>query len=147
MLSESARATSTAEAKFRVDPGAIVTRRVRVVALDAASEALVSRLSAGQWTNVTFVRHHELASRAPDDIAAADLVVMIAQAGSDASASASVGRACSNMRTHTATFIVRSASATDEGLSRTLAKVRPWSLMVVVASDEAYVEDVLRSFR
>ena len=48
MLSESARATSTAEAKFRVDPGAIVTRRVRVVALDAASEALVSRLSAGQ---------------------------------------------------------------------------------------------------
>jgi hypothetical protein len=104
-------------------------------------------LSAGQWTNVTFVPHDELASRTADDIATADLVVMVAQAGSDASASASVGQACSDMRTHTATFVVRSPSATDEGLSRTLAQVRPWSLMVVVASDEAYVEDVLRSFR
>ena len=51
------------------------------------------------------------------------------------------------MRTHTATFVVRPPPATDEGLSRTLAQVRPWSLMVVVATDEAYVEDVLRSFR
>jgi hypothetical protein len=42
---------------------------------------------------------------------------------------------------------VRPSSATDEALSRTLAQVRPWSLMVVVISDEAYVEDVLRSFR
>ena len=32
-------------------------------------------------------------------------------------------------------------------LSKTLAQVRPWSLMVVVASDEAYVDDILTSFR
>jgi hypothetical protein len=147
MLSESARATSAAEARFRVDPGAVVSRRVRVVALDADSDALISRLARAQWSNVTFVAHSELPSRAADDIAAADLVVMVAQAGSDASASASVGQACSDMRTHTATFVLRPPSSTDEGLSRTLAQVRPWSLMVVVASDEAYVEDVLRSFR
>jgi len=32
-------------------------------------------------------------------------------------------------------------------LSSTLAQVRPWSLMVVIANDHNYVEDLLRSFR
>ena len=147
MVSESARATSSAEAKFRVDPGAVVTRRVRVVSLDAATDPLVNRLSSGTWNSVTFVRHGELPERPADDLAAADLVVMVASAGADASAAARIGQACSDMRTHTATFVVRTPTATDEMLSRTLAQVRPWSLMVVVASDEAYIEDVLRSFR
>ena len=44
-------------------------------------------------------------------------------------------------------LVVHAASATDEALSKTLAQVRPWSLMVVIASDEAYVEEILRSFR
>lgn len=147
MISESARATSGAEARFRVDPGAVVSRRVKVVALDAASDPLMKRLAAGQWNSVTFVPHAAVTTRGADDIAASDLVVMLVSAGSDAGAAARIGQACSDMRTHTATFVVRPSSATDEALSRTLAQVRPWSLMVVVASDEAYVEDVLRSFR
>ena len=147
MLSESARATSGAESRFRVESGATISRRVRVVALDAASDRLVLRLSKGSWGSVTFVPHADAARRGPDDIAAADLVVMVVSAGSDAGAAARIGQACSDMRTHTATFVVRPSSATDEALSRTLAQVRPWSLMVVVASDEAYVEDLLRSFR
>ena len=47
----------------------------------------------------------------------------------------------------TTALVVRAASASDDALSKTLAQVRPWSLMVVVASDEAYVEEILRSFR
>jgi hypothetical protein len=47
----------------------------------------------------------------------------------------------------TTTLVIHAASATDEALSKTLAQVRPWSLMVVIASDEAYVEEILRSFR
>lgn len=147
MLSESARATSASEARFRVEPGAAVARRVRVVALDSAGDRLVSRLAAAPWGNVTFVPHVDAIRRGPDDIAAADLVVMVVSAGSDAAVAARIGQACSDMRTHTATFVVRPPSSTDEGLSRTLAQVRPWSLMVVVATDDAYVEDVLRSFR
>jgi|SRR5688572_17048278 len=147
MISESARATSASEARFRIEPGALVARRVRVVALDADSDPLVEKLSRGQWGSVTFVRHAELTKRAPDEIATADMVVMVVSAGSDAAAAVPIGCACSDMRTHTATFIVRSALVSDEALSRTLATVRPWSLMVVVANDEAYVEDVLRSFR
>ncbi len=147
MLSESARATSAAEARFRITPGATVLRRVRVVALDSACDRLVSRLAGREWGRVTFVQHAGLAGCTSDDIAEADLVVMLVTAGADAKAAAAIGQACSDRRTHTATFVVRPPATTDETLSRTLAQVRPWSLMVVVASDEEYVEDILRSFR
>jgi hypothetical protein len=147
VLSESARATAASESRFRVDPGAVVTRRVRVVSLDAASDPLVNRLASRTWNSVTFVSHAELADRPADALAAADMVVMIASAGADAAAASRIGQACSDMRTHTATFVLRTPTATDEMLSRTLAQVRPWSLMVVVANDETYVEEVLRSFR
>ena len=124
-----------------------MSRRVKVVSLDEATDALLERLARASWTNVTFVRHADLSKRPADDIAAADMVVMVVGAEADADAALAIGRACSDMRTHTATFIVRSSAVSDEVLSRTLAVVRPWSLMVVVANDEAYVEDVLRSFR
>ena len=45
------------------------------------------------------------------------------------------------------TFVVRRPETTDEALSRTLACVRPWSLMVVVAGEASYLDDILRSFR
>jgi hypothetical protein len=72
---------------------------------------------------------------------------MVAAAGSDASAAAFIGRACSDKRVHTAAFVLRDGSTSDEALSKTLAQIRPWSLMVVIAGDEGYVEDILRSFR
>ena len=59
-----------------------------------------------------------------ETITTGDLVVMVAAAGTDASARRLIGRACSDRRVHTATFVVRLATA-DEGLSRTLAQVRP----------------------
>ena len=45
------------------------------------------------------------------------------------------------------TCIVRAAAVSDEALSKTLAQVRPWSLMVVVVNDDDYVDDILKSFR
>ena len=134
--------SSAAEARFRIPSGAAVSRRIAVAALDPAGERLVSRLSQQAWTTVGFMPPGAL-----DGIAGADLVVMLAAAGGDASAAAAIGQVCSDRRIHTATFVIRPSSATDEALSRTLAQVRPWSLMVVVLSDESYVEDLLRSFR
>ncbi len=82
-----------------------------------------------------------------DNIPSADLVVMVVSGGADARAAAAIGRACSDRRIMTTAIVIRAASTTDEALSKTLAQVRPWSLMVVVASDEAYVDDILTSFR
>jgi hypothetical protein len=81
------------------------------------------------------------------DVSDADLVVMIVGAGSDAHAAAIIGEACSARRVMTHTIIVRAGAVSDAALSRTLAQVRPWSLMVVVLNDDDYVDDILRSFR
>ena len=149
MLSESARMSSAAELRFRIPAPPPTRRQVRVAALDPASDRLVAALAQGAWPGVTF-----FAAAAPDrverlaeEVAAADLVVMVTAAGADAHASAAIGEACSRRRVPTATFVVRPATVDEAALSKTLAQVRPWSLMVVVAGDEGYVADVLGSFR
>jgi hypothetical protein len=146
MLSESARMSSAAEARFRIQAPPPTARAVMVIPLDSGSERLVARLSERTWSGVTFLS----ASAAADvltDVAAADLVVMVASAGADANAAAIIGQVCSRRRIPTATCVIRGVSASETALSSTLAQVRPWSLMVVIASDHDYVEDLLRSFR
>ena len=119
--------SSAAEARFRIQTPNPTSRVVRVIALDTASDTEIAQLV--------------------EEVPAADLVVMVASAGADAHAAAIIGEACSLQRVMTTTLIVRGGSVTDDALSKTLAQVRPWSLMVVIASDEDYVEDILRSFR
>jgi hypothetical protein len=113
--------------EFRIQAQPPTGRVVRTINLDTANEHDVAQLLA--------------------DVADADLVVMIVGAGSDAHAAATIGEACSARRVMTHTAIVRAAHATDEALSRTLAQVRPWSLMVVVSNEDDYVDDLLTSFR
>jgi hypothetical protein len=150
MLSESARMSSAAEARFRLQTPATVLRRMAISALDPAADDVVARLAEGSWTNARFIPSSAVATRTQrvlDDIATADLLVMVATAGADASAAAALGEVCSDRRIHTATFVVRAGAVSDAALSRTLGQVRPWSLMVVIANEDDYVEDILRSFR
>jgi hypothetical protein len=150
MLSESARMSSAAEARFRLQTPATVARTITISALDPAADDVVARLAEGQWTRARFFPSSAVAARTPrvlDEIAGADLAVMVTTAGADASAAAAIGAVCSERRVHTATFVVRAAAVSDTVLSRTLGQVRPWSLMVVIANDDTYVEDMLRSFR
>jgi hypothetical protein len=127
VLSESARVTTAAESRFRIQTPQPTRRAVKVIALDGASQAEVARVV--------------------DAAPSADLVVMVVSAGTDASAAETIGRVCSDHGVMTTTVVIKAASTTDAALSKTLAQVRPWSLMVVVASDEAYVDDILTSFR
>jgi hypothetical protein len=142
--------SSAAEARFRVPAPASVARVVHVVALEPGCDDVLLRLSERSWKDVSFFPASAVARHDPElveTIASGDLVVMVAAAGSDASTASLIGRACSDRRVHTAAFVLRHASTSDEALSKTLAQVRPWSLMVVIAGDESYVEDILRSFR
>jgi hypothetical protein len=119
--------SSAAEARFRIQSPPPTNRAVKVIDLDSATLRDIERLIA--------------------DVDEADLVLMLIGAGGDAKAAATIGRACSAKRVMTHTVIVRASAATDEALSKTLAQVRPWSLMVVVVNDDDYVDDILRSFR
>ena len=127
MVSESARATTAAESRFRIQTPNPTSRAVKVIALDGASDREIATFISG--------------------LPSADLVVMVVSAGGDARAAAAIGSICSDRRIMTTSIVIRAASTTDDALSKTLAQVRPWSLMVVVASDDAYVDDILTSFR
>jgi hypothetical protein len=169
MLSESARMSSAAEARFRIDAPNSKPRAIKIIALDAPSERVVKRLAQESWNHASFFTASafsgaprkgesfsmtgwlsDLAGRTTDlinEVDAADLVVMVASAGQSASAAAIIGEACSVKRVNTTGLIIAGPGASDEALSKTLAQLRPWSLMLVIASAEDYIEDMLVALR
>jgi hypothetical protein len=169
MHSESARASSAAEARFRINDPNSRPRTVKVVALDRPSQAVVERLAQDQWSGANFLvasafaaepqgRRQfptenwlsDLAGRPKyllDEINGADLVIMVATAGENASAAAIVGEACSLKRVMTSALVLGGVSATDAALSKTLAQLRPWALMLVAASSDDYIADMLSALR
>ena len=166
MLAESARMSSAAEARIRVQAPNSKPRSIKVIALDAPSEDVVRRLAEASWHHATFFTASSFAGEPSvgttwgwlsdlgghtkdliDEVYTADLVVMVATAGGNAEAASIIGEACSLKRVMTTALIIRGASASDEALSRTLAPLRPWSLMVVIASSDDYIEDMLIALR
>jgi hypothetical protein len=147
MLSESARMSSAAEAAFRVQAPNSRPRVVKIVALDPAAEPIVRRLAAASWNQATFHAATAFVRDLRDEVAAADLVIMVAGPGGHAGLAAEIGAACSDRRVMTTGLIVGSAAASDEALSQTLAQLRPWSLMVVIANADEYIEDMLSALR
>ena len=135
---------TAAEAQFRV-AAASESRAVAIVALDASSERVVARLAKKSWNQATFL--NASARTLLDDIASADLVVMVATPGAAVPAASVIGAACSARRVVTTALITDAETASDDALSRTLAQLRPWSLMVVVANADQYIEDVLTALR
>jgi hypothetical protein len=160
---------SAAEARFRIDAPNSKPRAIKIIALDAPSERVVKRLAQGSWNHASFFTASafsgaphkgenfsmtgwlsDVAGRTTDlinEVDAADLVVMVASAGQSAAAAAIIGEACSVKRVNTTGLIIAGAGTSDEALSKTLAQLRPWSLMLVIASAEDYIEDMLVALR
>ena len=169
MLTESERMSSATEARFRLQAPNSKPREIKVFALDAPSDALVRRLAERSWNHATFLTASSFAAaeqdkrrsetdgwltdlggcprKLMDEVGAADLVVMVAMPDGNAGAAAVIGAACSDLRVNTAAFIFASRSSSEEAVSKTLAQLRPWSLMVVVAKSEDYIEDMLVALR
>ena len=166
--SESARMSSAAEQRFRINAPNSLPRRVKVIALDRKSEVLVKDLAQAQSTNATFFTASAFAAAPPasgfsmrgwlsdlagrtkdlmDEVNGADLVVMVTTAGENAQAAALIGEACSAKRVNTTGLILGGGSASDQVLAKTLAQLRPWSLMLVIASGEDYIADMLTALR
>src|SRR3984885_1491513 len=169
MESESARMASAAQAKFRIERPNSQARAVKVIALDAPSERVVKELARSQWQRASFLTAtafsgrqkkgepfsmngwlNDLAGRTKDlvdEVNAADLVVMVATAGENAAAAAIIGEACSVKHVMTTALILGSASSSDEVLSKTLAELRPPAMMLVIASADEYIKDMLTALR
>ncbi len=150
MRTESARMSSAAEARFRVDLPNSRPRAVKVIALDSRSEPLVDDLAQRRWSGAAFFTAPAFTSdpaRLREEINTADVVVMVATAGSHSGEVALIGEACSRRRVTTTGLIVCDDETSDEELSETLGRLRPWMLMLVVATSRDYVEDMLLALR
>jgi len=169
MLSESARMTTAQEARYRIDYPNSKPRAVKVVALDPPSEALVKRLAERPWQQATFFTApkfdggprsgdrasmkawlSDLAGRTKDlidEIASADLVVMVSSAGANAEAAAVIAEACNARKVMTTALVIGSDAKSDEELSKSLASLRPYASMLVIASNDDYIEEMLVALR
>jgi hypothetical protein len=169
MDSESARMTTAAEAKFRINSPNSQPRAVKVIALDARSERVVKELAQSQWQRASFLTAsafagapargerfsmggwlNDLAGRTKDlvdEVNSADLVVMVATAGESAAAAALIGEACNIKHVMTTALILGSANTSDETLSKLLAQLRPHVMMLVISSADEYINDMLTALR
>jgi len=165
MPSESARMSTAAEARFRINAPNSQPRAVKVIALDSASEAVVRKLADAKWNRASFLKASGFSAatasatdkwlsdmtgngkKLTEEIDTADLIVMIATAGENAAAAEIISNACRSKRVMTTALIVGSESKSDQALAQTLAKLRPNALMVVIASSDEYIEDMLTALR
>jgi hypothetical protein len=148
---------SAAEARFRVQAPNSTPRAIKVIALDPAGEAVVRRLAGGRWQHATFLTatspDDELSDLAGhvrslhDEVHTADLVVFVAGPGGRAHAAVGIGEVCSARRVMTTGFVVGAISASDTEMSKTLAQLRPWSLMLVIATSDEYIDDMMTALR
>lgn len=167
MQSESARMSSAAEARYRIDAPNSRPRSVKVIALDHPSERVIKDLAARHWNNASFFTASafggaprqgesfsgwlsDLAGRTKalvEEVASADLVVMVSSAGTSAQAAAVIGEACAVRKVMTMALIIGSEERSNDELSKTLATLRPYASMLVIASGDEYIEEMLSALR
>jgi hypothetical protein len=73
--------------------------------------------------------------------------VLLATPGGDAAIAQVIGEACRRKGVMTTALIVRHAGATEDSPSETLAQLRPYAPMLVIADTEEYVADMLAALR
>jgi hypothetical protein len=171
MRSESARAASGSEARFRIDYPNSMPRLVKVIALDEVGRTRVDQIAALPWRHAAFFTLPSL-ENAPaslpaesgavhawlrgiagettsliEEIDSADLVVMLASAGSNAESALLVGEACHTRKVTAIGLILQDAETTDAMIEQTLKTMRPFVTMLVVASGAEYVEEMLNALR
>jgi hypothetical protein len=164
MLSESARATTAHESRFRIDAPNARPRTVKVIALDSPSECVLRRLAQGGWQNATFLSAPQrsgpvepvggwLAGLAGEtmslveEIASANVVVTLSTAGENSEMAGVVAEACRAQGKLLTALILDADGVAEPVLLKTLVPLRPHAAMLVVASGEDYVEGMLTALR
>jgi hypothetical protein len=165
-LSESARVTTAAEARFRVRDPNSMPRAIMVVALDSRSAHLVEGLASRNWRHVSFFitgavhEGYEKAGRsiqqwltdmsghAADlvaEVARADIVQLVATAGGDTSAASLIAEACAFQRVKTSGLIIDDQESGQAALSRSLRALRPWVVTLSVVGSTDDIDEMLHA--
>jgi hypothetical protein len=165
LLSSSARATTAAESRFRIDYPLAPARAVRVVALDPAAEAMVRLVAELPWDSARFLvaagtqpagegdadgEESDFSVRKLDGSATSlalelfdvDVAVMVATTDSAAAAAATIGAACSKRAIMTAGIVIGNGQT-----QATVSVLRPFARVLMVSADESDLIALLTAVR
>lgn len=165
LLNSSARAATAAEARYRINAPIQATRASRIVGLDEQAAGIVRRVAELPWSGgahfLTYAGPKSVAGmddspvdatlRNPDgteallsdELADADVAVMVATSDDGAQAAAIIGHACFMGGIMTAGLVVAEGGAADEAVSA----LRPHAMVLVVTQDEEDVPEMLTALR
>jgi cell division GTPase FtsZ len=142
LLNGCASAATAAEARFRIDRP-IRGGSARVVGLDAGAAEVVRRIAEQPWGDARFLAVEELTSRLSEELADADVVVMIATCDDGAEAASAIARACAERGITTAGLILGEMLEVGAAVSA----LRPYARILMVSDDEDDVSEVLTALR
>lgn len=164
LLNSCARAATAAEARFRIDAPIASSRATRVIALDEGAEPVVRRVAGQPWFGARFFTCKAPAllarsngdvadlvllctdgseSRLSEQLAGADVAVMVATANDGARAASAIGDACTLRGIMTAGVVLGDARDTGAAVSA----LRPYARVLLVTRDELDVAEVLTALR
>ena len=164
LLSSCAQAATTAEARFRIDAPAFTRRETRIVALDEGAASAIRGVADRQWSGARFFsypageRNGERngkagdivlrsadgsATRLSDELADADVMVMIATADDGAAAASAIGDACTLRGIMTAGLIL----GDGRDVRAAVSALRPHARVLMASKDEHDVSDMLTALR
>ena len=158
LLNSCTRAVTAEEARFRIDAPIPGRDGTRVIALDASAAGAVYRLAVQRHTGTRWLAVAEggagangnLSLRAPEgthsalaqELAGADLVVMVATADADPAAADIIADGCKSRGIMTAGVIL---DGRPDGL--VLKALRPHARVLLVTHDDNDVAEVLSALR
>lgn len=158
LLSSCARASTAAEAAYRIDAPIAPARAARIVALDDGATAVARRAAEQPWASARFFVCDGVAeahgssdglllrdldsspTTLGEELDSADVVVMIATEDTGAPCASAIGRACFERGIMTAGLVL------GDGYEA-VAALRPHARVLLPSADETDVTDLLAALR
>jgi hypothetical protein len=141
LASSCAFAATAEEARFRIDRP-IGGRAALVIALDAEAAEVVDRVAELPWQGARFFRGPDEVDL-EQELADADVAIMIATADADGDVAERIARACAERGIMTSGLIL--GERLDVGPA--VSALRPYARNLMVTDDEEDVDAVLTALR
>lgn len=157
--SESARAASAGEARYRITAAIAPARNARIIALDPRAVAVARRIATGPWAAAGFYRCDAApgghAGGVPlrrldgepvaltDLLTGTDVVVVLATDDSGRAQAAAIGAGCGERAIMTAGLVLGDGYEAHEAV----AALRPYARVLLLSADESDVVELLTALR
>lgn len=166
LLNSCAKAATTAEARFRISGPSPAPRVTRVVALDEGAATAVHRAAQRRWGGAHFLTYEpgaavaqgdgelpDIVLRAADgsearlseELADADMIMMVATADDGARAASAIGEACTRRGIMTTGLVLVFGEGRD--VAAAVSALRAHARVLLVSRDEDDVPEMLTALR